>query len=139
MGGRNQKTKVLRKWCGPAEDPGLAVDLPEFSSEALEVDLPITLLPTKPPSFADFSAVGVFEAAPRAVSNGFPGVLGVLAEPKDAKAPEPRAKALDAPPVGEAKVPPGVVTELKGLFPSDELSPPSRFKDVVLRPRGLSL
>lgn len=39
-------------------------------------------------------------------------VFGVLAEPKDAKAPDPRPKALDAPPVGDVK-PPGVV--LKGL------------------------
>jgi hypothetical protein len=94
-------------------------------------------LPPKAPSFADFSAVGVFAAAPRAASNGFPGVLGVFAEPNEAKAPEPRPKALDAPAVGDTRLPPGVVTELNGFFPSDELSPPNRLKEG-LRPEGLS-
>jgi hypothetical protein len=94
-------------------------------------------LPPKTPSFADFSAVGVFAAAPSAASNGFPGDLGVLAEPNEAKAPEPRPKALDAPPIGEARPAPGVVAELNECFPSDVLSPPNRLKEG-LRPDGLS-
>jgi hypothetical protein len=72
--------------------------------------------------------------APMARSNGLPGDFGVFAEPKDAKAPEPRAKAFDAAPVGEARPPPGVVTELKGLdFPWEEVSPPNRFEKEALR------
>ena len=102
-------------------------------SEALDAGFPITL-PPRPPSRADFSVEGVLAAAPRAASNGFPGDLGVLAEalPNDAKAPEPRPKALDAPPVGDASAPPGVVVALKGLdFPCEELSPPNRFEKLA--------
>lgn len=63
--------------------------------------------------------------------------MGVLPEPKEANAPEPRPKALDAAVVGDARAP-GVVTELKGLdLPCEELSPPYRL-DKVLRPEGLS-
>lgn len=55
--------------------------------------------------------------------------MGVFAEPKDAKAPEPRPKALDAPVVGEAREePPGVVAAvaLKGSFlPWEEVAPPN--------------
>ncbi len=90
------------------------------------------------PSFADFSADGVFAAptlAAKEASNGLPVDLGVLAEPKDANAPEPRPNALDAPAVGEARLPPGVVIELKGfVFPCDELSPPNRLGNDALRP-----
>lgn len=57
-----------------------------------------------------------------------PGVLGVLAEvPKDAKAPEPRLKAEEAPVVGEATL---VVVKgampLSGGLPPGVLSPPNR-------------
>ena len=58
-------------------------------------------------------------------SKAFPGVLGVLDELKEAKAPEPSPKALDAPEVGEAVVFVfrGEIA-LKGLFlPSDPPSP----------------
>lgn len=49
-------------------------------------------------------------ADPMAESKGLPGVFGVFAEPNDAKAPEPRPKALEAPgPVGETSPLPGVV------------------------------
>lgn len=109
------------------------------ASEVFDVGLPTALLP-KPPSFMDFSAEGVLAPAPRDDSNGLPaGDLGVFAEdPNAAKAPVPRAKALDAPPVGDAILPPGVVMELNGLdFPCEELSPPNRLVKVV-RPEGLS-
>ena len=77
--------------------------------------------------------MGVLAAAPKAASIGFPGVLGVLAEPKEAKAPDPSPKALDAP--GEAR-PAGVVMELKGFLPPcEELSPPNRLAKGV-RPEG---
>jgi hypothetical protein len=59
-----------------------------------------------------------------AVSKGLPPDFGVLAdpnEPKDAKAPDPRPKALDAPPVGDITALPGVL--LKGLdLPCDDLT-----------------
>jgi hypothetical protein len=63
-------------------------------------------------------------------SKAVPGVLGVLAaEPKDAKAPEPRPKA-DEPPavVGDAN-PLGVSgeTPLNGFLPPCDESPPNRF------------
>jgi hypothetical protein len=130
----------LRNWwldgdAGPAV--GWPTVFPASLNDALEPGLLIVLLP-KPPSFADFSAVGVFVAAPRADSNGFPGDLGVLAEPNDAKAPEPRPKALDAPPMGDTKLPPGVMGPNE-VFPSVELSPPNRLKEEEeLRPEGLS-
>lgn len=49
-----------------------------------------------------------------------------MADPKLAKAPEPRPKAVDAP--GEARPVEGVGMALKGfvLPPWDELSPPNR-------------
>jgi hypothetical protein len=135
MGGRNQNTQLLRSgWVnGPA---GRAAAFPTSPNEASEAGLLIAL-PPKTPSFADFSAVGVFAAAPKVASNGFPGDLGVLAEPNEANAPEPRAKALDAAPIGDARLPPGVVTELSECFPCDVLSPPNRLTEG-LRPDGLS-
>jgi hypothetical protein len=67
-------------------------------------------------------------------SNGFPGVFGVLAEPKEAIAPDPRPNALEAPPPGDARLAPGVVAGLKGFaFPCDELSPPNRLEKEALR------
>src|SRR5687767_4757269 len=109
MGGRNQKTQLFRSWWvgAPAEttDEDPAPVLLDSASEALDAGLPIAL-PPKPASLADFSAEDVFAAAPRAASNGFPPVLGVLAEgaPNEAKAPVPRPKALDASPaVGDAR------------------------------------
>lgn len=132
MGGRNQNTQLSRSRWTDAPDV-----LAESSREALDATRP-TDLPAKPPSFADFSAPGVLTAAPKDDSKGFPVALGVFAEPKEAKAPDPRPKAFDAPPVGDAKPPPGVVMELKGLvFWSEELSPPIRLKEL-LRPEGLS-
>jgi len=143
MGGRNQKTQLLRSWWFGAaktaeEDP--AAVLLDPASEAFDAGFPITLLP-KPPSRADFSAEGVLARGFKDASKGFPGDLGVFADvlPNAAKAPEPRPKALEAPPVGDASAPPGVVMELNGLdFPCEELSPPNRFENGALRPEGLS-
>lgn len=69
-----------------------------------------------------------------------PGVLGVLADkPKDAKAPEPRPKADEAPGVGEA-----TLVVVKGVMPLSEdlalgvLSPPYRLlAEKVRDPSGL--
>jgi hypothetical protein len=66
-----------------------------------------------------------------AVSKGFAEVLGVLADPNDAKAPEPRPKALDAPAVGDTR-PPGVVVNGFGLI-DDGVSPPWRLEKEALR------
>lgn len=142
MGGRNQKTQLLRSWWagggGAGTGAGWAATLPASLNEAMEAGL-LSALPPKVPSLADFSAVGVFAGAPpSAASNGFPGDLGAFAAPNEAKAPEPRPKAVDAPPMGEAKLPPpGGVAELNECFPSDELSPPNRLKEG-LRPEALS-
>lgn len=57
-----------------------------------------------------------------------PGVLGVLvADPKDAKAPEPRPNAEEPPVVGEASAP-GVKggMALNGFLPPCDESPPNR-------------
>lgn len=63
-------------------------------------------------------------------SNAVPGVLGVLlADPNEAKAPEPSPKAEEPPVVGDASAP-GVNGEmaLNGLRPPcDDVSPPKRF------------
>ena len=74
-----------------------------------------------------------------ATSKGLPEDLGVLAEPKEAKAPEPRPKALVAEGVGEARlVPPGVVAEWKGfLFPCDESPLPNLLEKEPLRPESV--
>jgi hypothetical protein len=57
-----------------------------------------------------------------------------LAEPKEANAPDPNPKAVDA--LGDTNAP-GVAMELKGLAlpPCEELSPPNRLAKEV-RPDG---
>ena len=74
------------------------------------------------------AAVGSVELAK---SREVPGVLGVFADdPKDAKAPDPRPNAEDAPLVGEA-----VLVVVKGAMPlngfglllKDPSPPPKRF------------
>lgn len=72
----------------------------------------------------------MLEGAALLKSKAVPGVFGVLvAEPKDAKAPDPRPKAVEAAAVGEATEA-AVRGEmaLKGLVlpPCEELSPPRR-------------
>lgn len=146
MGGRNQNTQPLRSGCADEDDPPTPPLVPapfvEPAIEELDAGFPTVDEPrlNSPPSLTDFSALGVFAdgvAAPSAASNGFPPALGVLAEPKDANAPEPRPKAVDAP--GDTRPPPGVVIELKGLLllSCDELSPPNRLaKEALLRAEG---
>jgi hypothetical protein len=70
-------------------------------------------------------------------SKAVPGVFGVLvADPKDAKAPEPRPKAVEPPVVGEAS-PPDVngETPLNGFLPPCDESPPNRFAAEKVRSR----
>ena len=93
-------------------------------------------------SFVCFSAVGVFEGAPIILpkSRAPPGVLGVFDAPKEAKAPDPRPKALDAPAAGEEMVVDDGVVRLKGfLLLCDEPSPclrPSVWPLVGWSPEG---
>lgn len=92
-------------------------------------------------SFAVFSVEGVLApTAPIACSNGFPWLFGVLAEPKDANAPDPRPNWL-APPalVGDVRPPPGVVA-LKGLaarLPWEDEGPPPLRRARLEKSRGV--
>lgn len=77
-----------------------------------------------------FSTLGECETEPAAAlakSSPLPGDFGVLADPNEAKAPEPSPKAEEAP--GEA-TPPVVLRgamALKGFdLPCEEPSPPNR-------------
>jgi hypothetical protein len=80
---------------------------------------------------ASLEAAFLAIAEPMAVSKGLLADFGVLAEPNEAKAPEPRPNALEAALVGDAMLPPGV---LKGLaFPCAEVSPPWRLERDALR------
>jgi hypothetical protein len=107
MGGRYQKVQEsLSKCCADA----LAALISEI--EAILGALPTVLVE----SFTVDLLAGAAE--PIAVSKGLPPDFGVLAEPKEANAPEPKPKALDAP-VGEVNPPPGVVA-LRGPFFADE-------------------
>lgn len=81
-------------------------------------------------SFSRFS-LAAFEGVELPKSRDVPGVLGVFAEdPKDAKAPDPRPKADEAPLVGEA-----AFVVVKGAMPLNGLDlllkdpslPPKRF------------
>lgn len=68
------------------------------------------------------AAVGV-EGVALAKSKAVPGVFGVLAaEPKDAKAPDPRPKALEPPAVGDDTVV-ALKGGLKGLFLLEDMLP----------------
>ena len=84
IGGLYQNTQVSRRVCEDAAD----VCCPVSEIEPMD-GFPIAV--ERKASFADFSAEGVFApTAPIACSNGFADVCGVLAEPNDANAPEPR-------------------------------------------------
>lgn len=124
MGGRYQKDHASFSGCSWAADAEAGT---LFSAiDAMLGTLPIAFVASL--AGVEFLATAV----PMAVSKGFPPDFGVLADPKDAKAPEPKPKALDAPLVGDVRPPPGV---LKGLAlpPCDEESPPWRFDREALR------
>jgi hypothetical protein len=90
---------------------------------------------------ADFSADGETRGlVPAARSKGTPGVLGVLAEPKAANAPDPSPNGFDAGVVdGDARVPPGVFSDSNGFdLPCDEASPYRFAKDALRLPGPLS-
>ena len=81
-------------------------------------------------SFSRFSPAAV-EGVELPNSRDVPGVLGVLAEdPNDAKAPDPRPKADEAPLVGEAAfvvVKGAMPLNGLGLLLRDPSPPPKRF------------
>jgi hypothetical protein len=117
-GGRNQNTQLFFKVC---TDGGLSgLELVRDELDAFE-----TTLFAREASFEVFSEVGVL-VPPRTLPkfSAFPGDLGVFADPKALKAPDPRPKALAAPAVGEFKALAGDGRELKGLgLPWDDRSP----------------
>lgn len=119
---------------GPAEtllSSEAAVDMEAFRGTL------VTLLVVF--SFFSLGVMGV-AAAPLPQSKALPGVFGVLAaDPNDAKAPDPRPKALEPPVVGEFK--PGPVRgeiALNGFArpPWDDVSPPKRFEVENVRVGG---
>jgi hypothetical protein len=131
IGGLYQNTHESRRLCE---------DKAEVCCPASEMELMDGLLVVveRMLSFADFSAEGVLApTAPIACSNGFADVLGVLAEPNDANAPEPRPNWL-APPVlvGEAKAP-GVVGAKALVRPCEEVPP--FLRDRLEKSRGAVL
>lgn len=103
MGGRYQNDQASFSGCiwRTAEGPD---DWCASEMDVMFPDLPGIL----EASFPVLPCLG--RADPMAVSNGLACDFGVLAEPKEAKAPEPRPKALEAPPpvVGEARALPGL-------------------------------
>jgi len=125
IGGRNQNTQLYLNACA-----GGGVAVFESVREVLEAFSPRLLEELM--SLICFS-VGVFADDPTTLpkSSAFPCDFGVLEEPKDAKAPEPRLNALDAPAVGDdIEVVEGDMA-LKGfLLLCEELSPPCRFPSV---------
>lgn len=122
MGGRYQKDHAsFSEWALAAgEEAEVLFSAIDAMLETLAIDL-----------FPSLGTVVLGTADPMAVSNGFPPDLGVLADPNDAKAPEPKPKALEAPLVGDARPPPDA---LKGLaLPCAEVSPPWRLEKGPLR------
>lgn len=112
IGGRYQNTQLsLRACVGDVDD--------------LEGSLREVLEDLGPRSLSCFSRIGVFpDPTTLPKSNAPPGVLGVFAAPKEAKAPEPRPKALDAPAVGDATaVVEGDMAPKGFLLLWDEVSP----------------
>lgn len=113
MGGRYQKDHAsFSGWALAAKDDADALS---SAMDAMLETLEMGLDPS-------FETVILLTTDPKAVSNGLVPDLGVLADPNDAKAPDPKPNALEAPFVGDTSPPPGV---LKGLdLTCAELSPP---------------
>jgi hypothetical protein len=126
IGGRNQKTQLCFKIC-----VGGGVAFLEAVREVLEFFC--AMLFPKDASFAPFSKVDVL-APPTTLpkSRAFPADFGAFAEPNEAKAPEPRPNALEAPAVGDDMPAVGEGSALKGFdFPPwEDVSPPKRLEGV---------
>jgi hypothetical protein len=119
IGGRNQNTQLCLNEC-------VGGGVADFESvrDAFEVLVPRSLI--------CFSTVGVLAAAPTTLlkSSAPPGVFGVLEDPKDAKAPDPKPKALAAPAVGEARELVEGLIALKGFLLLCEDESPCRLPSV---------
>lgn len=126
-GGRYQKVQLFLSECDDCEFADLL-----SAREAFE---PFSVrLRTEPESLELFSILGFAAPAIPPKSRAFPGDLGVFAEPKEAKAPDPRPNAPEAPMVGEARAPVEGDMELKGFgFACEGVSPPWRFTPETLR------
>lgn len=105
------------------------------------MDVTLLLPASLAPSFPRFSTAEADDATAEPKSRDVPGVLGVLAEePKDAKAPEPRPNAEEAPELGEETLVDNGDIPLNGFdLPCDELSPANRFVDVNVRGESILL
>ena len=107
--------------------------------EALDVTLlfPASLVA----SFPRFSLAEADEATADPKSIDVLGVLGVFTEePKDAKAPEPRPKAEEAPELGEDMFVDSGEIALNGFdLPWEGLSPPKRLVDEKARGESILL
>lgn len=121
MGGRYQMTQVYLSGQGTVTSKG-ADEFAASSEAVVDSDSFRGRLAALVAGFSLLSP-GVVGATPPIVadlkSNAVPGVLGVLvADPNEAKAPEPRPKAVWPEVVGEAS-PPAVMggRALKGLRP----------------------
>lgn len=118
IGGRNQKTQPCLKPC-----VGGGVAAIDSVREVLDAR---GAGPFDVKSFSCFSVVGVL-ADPTTLpkSSTFPGDFEDFEDaPKDAKAPDPKPNALDAPTVGDAMAVVDGDMELKGfLLLWEELSP----------------
>lgn len=99
------------------------------------MDVTLRLPASLAPSFPRFSTAGVDDATAEPKSRDVTGVLGVFAEePKDAKAPEPRPNAEEAPGLGEETLVESGAIPLKAFdLPCEELSAPNRLVDVNVR------
>ena len=106
-----------------------------MSEDVDPLDVTLLLPASLVPSFPRFSIVGADDATAEPKSSDVPGVFGVFAEePKDAKAPEPRPNAEDAPELGEETLVDSGDIPLKGFdLPCEEFSPPNRLVDVNVR------
>lgn len=96
--------------------------------EVLEALAPTVRVAPVLRSLAFFSAVGVLAPTALLKSSALPGDLGVFEAPKEANAPDPRPKALEAD-VGDATEETAGELRLNGLAlpPWDGVSPPLRF------------
>ena len=104
MGGRYQITQAYLSVIDPSLPPGpVAEAVFTFSDGVLGVGRGVVVFSLPPSSFLSPGSAGVCPDD-FTQSNALPGVLGVFDEPKEAKAPDPRPKALDAPVVGDETV-----------------------------------
>lgn len=140
MGGRYQITQVYFNGQGTLGSSG-----PDELCSSVDDAAPCSrLLGAAFAADLSFLSPGVAGTAVTVLkSKAVPGVFGVfVADPKEAKAPEPRPKA-DDPAVGEAKLEPvkGEMALNGFLPPCEEVSPPRRFaaEKVRLGGSGLSL